>query len=56
MCDESTGIHAGCSNYFCLEGLRTDEDFLLIKTGFNIFIICMKLSESFPEDPQLEIF
>ncbi|CAD8139457.1 unnamed protein product [Paramecium pentaurelia] len=57
ICDESkTGQHQYCSNNLCHFGLRTDEDNLLIQTGFNIFIICLKLSEHFPNDPQLEIF
>ncbi|CAD8135704.1 unnamed protein product [Paramecium pentaurelia] len=57
ICDESkTSQHKYCSNNLCHFGLRTDEDNLLIQTGFNIFIICLKLSEHFPTDPQLEIF
>ncbi|CAD8087418.1 unnamed protein product [Paramecium sonneborni] len=57
ICDESeTGIHQNCTNSLCHFGLRTDEDNMLIQTGFNIFIICLKLSEHFPLDPQLKLF
>ncbi|CAD8052984.1 unnamed protein product [Paramecium sonneborni] len=57
ICDESkTGKHQYCTNNLCYFGLRTDEDNLLIQTGFNIFIICLKLSEHFPKNSQLEIF
>ncbi|CAD8133367.1 unnamed protein product [Paramecium octaurelia] len=57
ICDESkTGQHQYCSNNLCHFGLRTDEDNLLMQTGFNIFIICLTLSEHFPKDPSLEIF
>ncbi|CAD8151578.1 unnamed protein product [Paramecium octaurelia] len=57
ICDESeTGNHRHCTNSLCHFGLRTDEDNMLIQTGFNIFIICLKLSEHFPQDSQLELF
>lgn len=56
ICDETTYPHDNCDNYYCHVGFRSDEDNLLIQTGFNIFIICIKLSETFPQDPKLEIF
>ncbi|CAD8173112.1 unnamed protein product [Paramecium octaurelia] len=57
ICDESeTGIHRYCTNSLCHFGLRTDEDNMLIQTGFNIFTICLKLSEHFPYDKQLDLF
>ncbi|TNV75003.1 hypothetical protein FGO68_gene1012 [Halteria grandinella] len=57
LCDEQkTGIHRFCTNSLCHFGLRSDEDNMLIQTGFSIFIICTKLAEHFPEDQLLTLF
>ena len=59
ICTEE-GEHQSCNNMFCVYNYTTDEDSLLIETGFNIFIFFYNLEElhrgTLTNSSKLEIF